>query len=174
MPSGRMNFKNQNRDTESKMDDQVSGGMHFAGYYVIKQYLHAGFFFSYIGGQHKIQSWLIGSQANTLHEFGVGGSVKAGKGLGSQFWLGGALDVGMVFLDVEHLSSTLAGLLVFPRIVMDVLLTTTRLAVVGLHCSFGPELVPYFSGKQNVSGDPTKTEGWYIRLNLNVGLTVGW
>jgi len=149
-----------------------------AGYAVATDFLHVGGYFSFLRiGETSHGTNAAGEEYGQTIDasvIGVGATAKFGGTLGRWISLAVAIDVGLN-ATITNVGGTPHGVQLFPRLVVDVLLSQN----VGLTAAVGPLIVPYASGDLPavVPGDPGgmaySSTFWVIDLQGLLGITFG-
>ena len=146
----------------------VAPGVHFSGYFAPSQHFHVGGFFSYGNSGGRM------TDGNASFDFdvsrlGAGVALKVGGKLSSRVWLGLGMDAGIQVLDPPAEGESLHGLLLFPRLHLDVVAVDAGGFKMGLYAGIGPLIVPYAA--TDVMGETLWT--WSVDVAMLLGLTFG-
>ena len=153
-----------NRDLSGKF----AGGLHLAGYAMPSPTVHVGGYFNLLSG--KVGA---GGGDQDFSTYTVGLSLKAGGRLAERVWVGFVGDLGFAAICPDH-GSNFYGVEISPRIHLDILGLDAGAFKMGAFASFGPEIIPYAAGSEQVSYSSSADVHLYmIYLTLRLGVTFG-
>jgi hypothetical protein len=155
---------------------QPLGGFLLAGYVPLSPGVHLGGYFMYGTGKLKLSgSAKLGGSSYDLtgkmdaDHVSAGLSLKTGRRVHERVWLGLVGDLGFYSLSREG-GDNWYGVLIAPRLHVDVLGLDTGKTKLGPFASFGPAVVPYVGGN---AADGVDGRAWLVYIMLCLGLTFG-
>jgi hypothetical protein len=167
--------------------DGTSGfanGAYLAAYARLDRHFQLGGFLSFVGfGQAAALSANGDKFYRALDLVALGASVKGGGRIHRVVWLGAALDVGLGILLPHNVALPQAGagleldpwygMVVFPRVHVDIAASGPRDAGIGFFWDFGPLFVPIARGSGTGAGRGTELEfsTWSACLELMLGFS---
>jgi hypothetical protein len=184
----------EGRDYDSDLESDFAAGFRLAGYAALSESFH-------IGGAWLVLKTEIEVDPDAGDDYDVemvmnmlGLALKAGFRPAERIWLGGALDIGVLFckgeLEIPFGSDlemkTMAGLALFPRLDLDVLLVDTGAFRLAFQASLGLLVSPIAGGHPydnndfddylddlGLDGDEIDVRFWWLSPVLMLGLAAG-
>jgi hypothetical protein len=158
------------KDHEGSVDATygVAPGVHLSGYFAPSEHFHVGGFFSYGSGDGKMSEGNMSADFD-VSRLGAGVALKVGGKLSSRVWLGLGMDAGIHVWDPPGDGESLHGLMLFPRLHLDVVAVDAGGFKMGLYAGLGPVIVPYAATE--VAGKTLWA--WSVDMAVLLGLTFG-
>jgi hypothetical protein len=185
-------WTDENDDIDYEEDGDIDGdfmpGFRIAGYGVLSESFHIGGYWTFFKADLEVDpddSDLADSDVTAFMNM-LGLTLKFGARLAERVWFGGAADVGLLIakgeLDILFADDlemkAMAGLVIWPRAVLDVLLVDTGAFRLAATAALGLFVVPIAGGHPYDTDDfgdddETKSRFWWLSPALMIGVSAG-
>jgi len=177
-------------DFEGDLDSEFMPGFRLAGYGVVSEGFHIGGYWTFFKADMEVdpddgEKYDINAFQNM---FGL--TMKFGARLHERVWFGGATDIGLlitkaevdVFFEDDLEMKPMLGLVLYPRVDLDVLIVDTGAFRLAFTAALGVFVSPISGGHPYDAddfedyvpdGDEVKFRFWWVSPTLMLGLSLG-